>query len=336
MKHHIFISYSSKDAKIASLLVNYLETQGIPCWIAPRNIASGHDYTDSIDEAIKSCDGFVLIFSANSAKSVWVKKELSLGIHHQKNILPFKISDIEVDGGLNFMLNNLQWIIATNHPLEKFPELVEGLRRYDPTINLPNPTTPDDRPLKRNKKVFLYCGIAILTIIIILLLALHPWSRTNSVETTIDTIPALTETSPTPTTTPSVDLQETTKPARALPDSQAKKAKDDKAKASKRKTDATEAIQKVIEKESSEQLTAEKEIVETNAVEKGKTSQGKVDQEKNKPSVLIAHKQYTKAVSLFNAGRYKEALTIFEKLKSEGATESGLDTYITSCKERMN
>jgi len=41
MSHDIFISYSSKDKPIADGICASLETAGIRCWIAPRDIAAG-------------------------------------------------------------------------------------------------------------------------------------------------------------------------------------------------------------------------------------------------------------------------------------------------------
>ncbi len=45
--HDIFISYSSKDKKIAFALCHFLEKNGLHCWIAPRNIRVGKDYAES-------------------------------------------------------------------------------------------------------------------------------------------------------------------------------------------------------------------------------------------------------------------------------------------------
>ena len=131
MESYIFISYSSKDAGLAHQLVEYLEQNGVRCWIAPRNIPSGRDYTDIIDVAIKGCNGIILIYSDHSAQSVWVKKEITLGVGHKKNIIPFKITRSGIEGGMNFMLNNLQWIDAASKPTEKFKEVLEGINRAD-------------------------------------------------------------------------------------------------------------------------------------------------------------------------------------------------------------
>ena len=349
MKRPIFISYSSKDAKIAFHLVDYLETHGIECWIAPRNIASGHDYTDTIDEAIKSCNGFILIVSNHSVQSVWVKKELTLGISHQKNIIPFKITNIEINGGINFMLNNLQWIDATSHPSEKFPEVVDGLRRYDSTIvdsRTTVQTSTEDRTAKKHsskeslsKKILLYGGIATV-LVIALLLVIHPWRNEVTETLTADSIPAVIDSASTPKQmVPTTN--EIIKPTDSETDRQVDKAKANKERLEKEKAEQERLDKERVEQEriakekaEAEKAAAEKAAAEKAAAEKAKEAESSTTPNKINSKAAAAHKKYTKALSLFNAGRYKEALTLFEELKVEGSTESGLDSYINSCRER--
>ncbi len=47
------------------------------------------------------------------------------------------------------------------------------------------------------------------------------------------------------------------------------------------------------------------------------------------------NKDYNKAVYFHKAGRYPEALSLFEKLKKEGFTGGDIDTYITDCKNHL-
>ena len=50
--HDVFISYSSKDLDITEQVRRILETNGISCWIAPRNIPSGSSYAAEIPAAL--------------------------------------------------------------------------------------------------------------------------------------------------------------------------------------------------------------------------------------------------------------------------------------------
>lgn len=176
MGNHIFISYSTRDAKMANQLVEYLEQNGIDCWIAPRNISSGRNYTDVIDTAIKNCAAIVLIFSEHSARSLWVKKELTLGVSNQKNIIPFKISNTETDGGLNFLLTDVQWVVATERPTEKFHLVIEGLNHVGSTA-----VTPPPPPPKPNRWPYAI-GAAVLVALAVGLMSWHPWVQSEPTE----------------------------------------------------------------------------------------------------------------------------------------------------------
>ena len=59
----VFISYSTKDQIQAETVRDILEKNAIPCWMAPRDIPGGSNYTKEIPIAIRNCKVFVLILS---------------------------------------------------------------------------------------------------------------------------------------------------------------------------------------------------------------------------------------------------------------------------------
>jgi hypothetical protein len=75
MESKVFISHSSNDRAIADVICKRLESAGIKCWIAPRDIEAGSDWTEGIIEGIDSCRVFVLIFSGNANVSEHVRRE---------------------------------------------------------------------------------------------------------------------------------------------------------------------------------------------------------------------------------------------------------------------
>lgn len=104
----VFISYSSKEARQANEIVDALEKQGIECWIAPRNIRVGSNYTKDIPSAIRECPCFLLVLSRNSQDSKWVNKELTRAINQDKRIMPLLIEDFSVSEGFEFLLEDVQ------------------------------------------------------------------------------------------------------------------------------------------------------------------------------------------------------------------------------------
>ena len=176
MSNPIFISYSSKDASLANKLVSYVEEHGYNCWIAPRDITSGEDYTDLINNAIKSCMAVIIIVSDKSIRSQWVKKELTTAVSYNKKLIPFKIQNVVLDGGLEFILNNVQWIDASSNMTSHFPDIIEGLRYVQPA----NPTMTVAQSTSRNKgknNMIMWGSIAAAAVIAILLVVVAPWSK---------------------------------------------------------------------------------------------------------------------------------------------------------------
>ena len=69
MAHDVFISHSTKDKVAADAACAALETAGISCWVAGRDILPSADWGASIVGAITGAKAFVLIFSASANHS---------------------------------------------------------------------------------------------------------------------------------------------------------------------------------------------------------------------------------------------------------------------------
>jgi TIR domain/Pentapeptide repeats (8 copies) len=72
-----FISYSSKDQEFAERLHADLQRNGVRCWFAPEDIQGGKKLHEQIDQAIRSYERLLLILSAHSMQSEWVKTEIA-------------------------------------------------------------------------------------------------------------------------------------------------------------------------------------------------------------------------------------------------------------------
>jgi hypothetical protein len=62
MAARVFVSYSSKDGETARRLLEHLESCGIPCWMAPRDIQAGTIYAEAIVEAIDGACALLLLY----------------------------------------------------------------------------------------------------------------------------------------------------------------------------------------------------------------------------------------------------------------------------------
>lgn len=135
MAHHVFITHAVEDKKIAELVCENLERNGIKCWIAPRDVPYGMNFEDAIVDAISDSSLFILILSSYSNNSPHVKREIQNACmgDAQTPILPFRVEDIKLNKALQYYLASTQWLDASTPPLESHLEsLVTRVRAYLP------------------------------------------------------------------------------------------------------------------------------------------------------------------------------------------------------------
>ena len=123
-------SYSSNDRAIADAVVERLESGGVRCWIAPRDIGAGEDWSGAIPPAIDECAVFILILSPSSNDSQQVAREVHIAqAVPGKLVIPFRVAPVEPKGALRYLLSGLHWLDATGPDREsKFDELLERIR----------------------------------------------------------------------------------------------------------------------------------------------------------------------------------------------------------------
>lgn len=131
--HDVFISYSSRDKAVADAACAFLESRGIRCWIAPRDVLPGENYPRSLVEAIDGSRVMVLVFSSHSNASQHVVRELTHAVSRGVIILPFRIEDIQPSKDMEYLIGIPHWLDAINPPLERhlayLAETVETLLR---------------------------------------------------------------------------------------------------------------------------------------------------------------------------------------------------------------
>ena len=107
MAHDVFISHSAKDKTIADAVCATLESEGIRCWIAPRDVMPGMEWGRSIIEAIEQARIMILVFTANSNASPQIRREVERAVNHDVAILPFRVENILPDKSLEYFIGNV-------------------------------------------------------------------------------------------------------------------------------------------------------------------------------------------------------------------------------------
>lgn len=118
MDGHVFISHASADRKLADRLCGTLESRGIACWIAPRDIQPGAEWAEQIIDGINLADVMLLIFSSHSNASPQVRREIERAVHRQVPLLPVRVENVLPSRGLEYFLGVPHWLDAHDGPIE--------------------------------------------------------------------------------------------------------------------------------------------------------------------------------------------------------------------------
>lgn len=113
-KRSVYISYDDNELNIAQKASHVLESNGCTCWFKNRD--AGLNTVEDVVNAIKDSNLFILIFSKNSVNSKFVKTEVDYAFTYDIPILVFRVDETDLDGGLEFFLNNKAWLDAFLNP----------------------------------------------------------------------------------------------------------------------------------------------------------------------------------------------------------------------------
>lgn len=123
----VFISYSSRNRRIAEAIKSHLQSLHVDCWMAPESIMPGEQWAQSISRTIPQCRLMVLLWTVESMQSEQVINELTLADRSGVMIIPFRVDDIEPEGAFKYYLYKTHWLDAFDgwkHKLDLLGERV--------------------------------------------------------------------------------------------------------------------------------------------------------------------------------------------------------------------
>ena len=131
MPHQVYICYNSKDKAVAEKIVSELETRGIKCWMAPRDLEPDINWGLSILRAIESSQIVVLILSKNVDSKNLMTREIERATSIGLDVIPFRIEDFEPSGSLSYFLSTAHWIDGFPSQVESYlDELIEKISMF--------------------------------------------------------------------------------------------------------------------------------------------------------------------------------------------------------------
>ena len=129
MAREVFISHSSQDRAVATAVCACLESEGINCWIAPRDILPGQPWGESIVHALDECPIMVLVLTTPANASRHVVKEVERADGKLARIVTFRVHDVVLNPSLEYFLSAEHWLDAVTPPVEShLPELVRAVQ----------------------------------------------------------------------------------------------------------------------------------------------------------------------------------------------------------------
>lgn len=118
MAHDVFISYSSADKPTADATCATLESKGLRCWIAPRDILPGEEWGGAIVRAIANARALVLIFSSRANTSKQIVREVERAVNHGIPVIPLRTENVMPTDSLEYFINTPHWLDAFSPPLQ--------------------------------------------------------------------------------------------------------------------------------------------------------------------------------------------------------------------------
>ena len=122
MQHEVFISYHrNSSAELVEHIVAALESHGIKCWYAPRDVDSS--YAGDIVKAINTCKVFLLVMNEQSSHSAHVLNEIDCAFnrfhqHESIRLLPFRTDNREISDDVRYYLGRIHFLDGTEPPEE--------------------------------------------------------------------------------------------------------------------------------------------------------------------------------------------------------------------------
>ena len=126
MPSMVFISHASEDRSTADAICTHLESAGIDCWIAPRNLEPGANWTKGVMQGLEACRVLILVFSEHANDSDHVHREVAKAFSSGLAVIPFRIKDVRPNQGLSYFLDTVHWLDARTPPLQKHLDTLSG------------------------------------------------------------------------------------------------------------------------------------------------------------------------------------------------------------------
>lgn len=96
----MFLSYSSKDRRLAGRVKEKLQFYGIKVFLAHEDITPSHQWLQDIIKNMKACDVFLPLLTREFSKSKWTDQESGMAVVLSKHVMPLGVAGLKPYGFL--------------------------------------------------------------------------------------------------------------------------------------------------------------------------------------------------------------------------------------------
>lgn len=169
----VFLSYDREDTARARPIAAALERAGHSVWW-DRNIKGGTQYAKAIEQALNQADAVVVLWSARSVESAWVRDEAAAG-RDRGRLVPVRIDGIEPPLGFR-QFQNIDLSRSTRGRSAAMAELLAALEAPGaPPADAQEQKTAGPFAARRPFSVLLL-GFVVAVLTVVALVLLQPWS----------------------------------------------------------------------------------------------------------------------------------------------------------------
>jgi len=142
-----FISHASSNRGTANSICSRLESEGVPCWIAPRDITHGAEWDGAIVEALGTARLAIVLLSPAANESAHVVREVRIAAKRRVPILALRVEAVEPAAAMEYYLAGLHWLDAFPPPLDDHLPTVVGAVKAIAVTN-PEPFADEEEVLR--------------------------------------------------------------------------------------------------------------------------------------------------------------------------------------------
>lgn len=131
-----FISHNKNDKDIAREIGIFLVSDDVNMWFDEWEISAGDSIVEQINKGLKDCTHFLILWSKNSAKSNWVRRELNSTLSRAIDSRSIKVIPIVLDDTpLPELLADIRYIKYKGGIEQDRSEIISAIVGRQPTTN---------------------------------------------------------------------------------------------------------------------------------------------------------------------------------------------------------